>query len=250
MKLPRWLTRLFGIKDDPAPQPRPASPLVPNPLPPIPEGIPLGGTGRIASTSTTQAGGGIPRMTSGEPNDPGFIPEPVETQGMFGQRIPAAPYGRNITGTPFASMEARAVYFRALAVHDYNQQVVLPELMAKQMATGLWDPRSLTDDDLHYLMYCAAEMTFDPRSLGIGPWYGPEVGRMGSQKYETMVSSFPALEASAKTDVVKAVREMAQGTVLPWMSDAFPSLGDATWRTQHLASWRDGWKRLHPGQEP
>jgi hypothetical protein len=106
--------------------------------------------------------------------------------------------------------------------------------------------------DLNYLFACASEMTFDPRQLGKGAFYGPDVGRMGSQQYETgpAQSDFPGTELKVTPAVVAAVREMARGSVTPWMAAAFPELASPRWRDEHLASWAAGWKRLHPGQEP
>lgn len=121
---------------------------------------------------------------------------------------------------------------------------------ATAMATGPLDPTALKDEDFHYLMHCGSEMTFDPRQLMKGLFYGPDVSKAGWQKWVDYVSDFPALEASCTPQVVQCVRELAQGSVKTWMANAIAALGDEKYKTEHLAAWTAGWKRLHPGMEP
>lgn len=201
-----------------------------------------------AAKPATTAPAGATMMTSGEPNDPGYTPEPARTD-MWGRPVLAAPFGRNNYGAPFDSMEARRQYYVSLAIRDANN-AQLAQNMTTQMATGPFDPKSLTDADCFYLMRCAQEMTFDPRQLASGPFYGADVARLGSQKYESTGADFPSLEQAANPSVANAVRQMAQGAVNSWMAAAFPEFASPRWKDEHLAAWAAGWRRLHPGQEP
>lgn len=123
---------------------------------------------------------------------------------------------------------------------------------ATAVATGPFNPDALTDDDLYYINRHASEMTFDPRQLMSGQFYGPSVAKTGSQKYGDGSAMYNVIANESKVNpaVVKALREMAGRTVLPWMVQAFPEFGSPRWAAEHVTAWYNGWKRLHGGQEP
>lgn len=125
---------------------------------------------------------------------------------------------------------------------------------ATMMATGPFPLSSLTTADCAYLHASEAEMTFDPRAMAQGNFYGEVSSLLGKDTYPEMGEArfnYLAFEGSkVNPEVVAAVRDMARGVSTPWMLRAFPSLSNEQWAAIALAGWSSGWKRLHPGQEP
>lgn len=104
-------------------------------------------------------------MTSGEPNDPGFVPLPQRTD-MYGRILPAEPFGRapNGSGAPFATMADRAAYFKALAVHDGQQAGWTPQ-HAAQVYKGPVPVATLTDEEASFLLYAQEHYSTLPQGV-------------------------------------------------------------------------------------
>lgn len=164
--LPKWLRRLFGIKDAPAPQiapqpPQPAPPTSPY-IQPVPS-APAPDPAALEPVRPTPA-----LMTSGAGNDPGFVPEPL-TVDVYGRQQPGAPYGRRQDGQPFGSMGERRAWFDAVAARDANLAQA-EKMTVDAVYNGPIPVSSLSDAEKQFLTYVTSNYSLPGATTQFDAW--------------------------------------------------------------------------------
>lgn len=108
---------------------------------------------------------------------------------------------------------------------------------------------ALTDDDCAYLVAMGEYMTFDPRNLTSGDFFGAVSARLGIDTFPNMgAARFDPIgfEQSGKVshDVIDLVKKMAMGD--PSTYGLYPVFGDQT-RESTIAGMKKAWNRVHTG---
>lgn len=190
----------------------------------------------IQQQSTVIASPPVQAAVNDQP-PPGFV--------KIGNNLVPAPFGVNNYGSPFPSQAAADAYKAALAMHDANV-AQLPALMAAQRATGPLSLSMIGEPEKSWLSVMGAEMSFDPRTLASGNFYGEVTSALGG--YGTLLAEATAdragFESKVNPVVVQTVRELATGDA-PWMPLAFAGMGGAVYIAQHQEQWRKGWTNVH-----
>lgn len=178
------------------------------------------------------------------------IQPPAPVQPAPAERPPPEPPPAPVYTGPYRDINGNPDPLGQYQEYNWRQAKDARDIMSKQRATGPLNPASLTEADKSWLSVMGSAMTFDPRDLAYGNFYGEVTTALGG--YGTMgaeaLNDPVGFQSRVSPNVVQTVRELANGTGT-WIPLAFVGSGGDVYLSQHKQGWHDGWVRVY-GSEP